>query len=96
MAASRRGTAASARRQELLRQWLRHYPRATAEALIGLEAEAVAADSAVVAADLSPAVAAGVDLLFTDFSHFTDLGAGVVAGLLARATVVAARERCQR
>ncbi|MBV6521921.1 MAG: hypothetical protein MNPFHGCM_02065 [Gemmatimonadaceae bacterium] len=82
-----------------LRAWERFYPRATGEALVQLDSltadriRRVAADSGVALVDAWQAFH-GVRAkdYFADFSHFTDRGAGRMAGLLA--PVVAASLGC--
>jgi hypothetical protein len=88
----------------LLSAWERFYPRATGQAIVAFDSAArevtlsAAADSGVRAVDLEPLLSRGErdDPLFSDFSHFTDLGSGVVAGALAHALTsqVAARVSC--
>lgn len=78
--------------KRLLAAWERFYPRYTGEAILAFDslgAEAtrrVARDSAVALVDASDALRRlDPSKAFADFSHFTDLGAGVVAGIAARA-----------
>jgi hypothetical protein len=74
---------------DLALSWERFYPRATAHTLIGFDSAArevtlrVARDSGVVAVDVAGALAQTADeRLFSDFVHFTDLGAAHVAATL--------------
>jgi len=73
----------------MLVAWEKFYPRAPGNVIVAFDAEArgvtlrVASDSAVPIVDLVHAVArTGANDLFADFAHFTDRGAGVVAGVL--------------
>jgi hypothetical protein len=81
---------------DMLYAWERFYPRATGEVILAFDAAAravirdVARDSATALADIEPAVRG--PSAFADFSHFTDSGAGAVAGVMAR-TIVAEAER---
>ena len=81
---------------DMLYAWERFYPRATGEVILAFDAaargviRAVARDSATAMADVEPAVVG--PSAFADFSHFTDSGAGAVAGVMAQ-TIVADVER---
>jgi hypothetical protein len=75
--------------EDLALSWERFYPRATAHTLIGFDSAArdvtlqVARDSGVVAVDVAGALARSSDeRMFSDFVHFTDLGAAHVAATL--------------
>jgi hypothetical protein len=73
---------------DLALAWVRFYPRATAQTLIGFDSAArdvtlqVARDSGVVAVDVAAALARSSGHVFSDFVHFTDLGASHVATAL--------------
>ena len=73
---------------DLALAWVRFYPRATASTLIGFDSAArevtlqVARDSGVVAVDVAAALARSDGQVFSDFVHFTDLGAARVASTL--------------
>lgn len=76
---------------ELLRRWQRSYPRATGPTILAFDSAAadvtrsVAADSGALLVDgraiLSTAAAPDI---FGDHVHFTDRGAGILAGAIAR------------
>ena len=76
--------------QALLEAWSSTYPRARGQALVAFDSlaalatERVAGDSAVALADVRSALYAEGPTAFGDFSHFTDHGSAVVAGVLAR------------
>jgi hypothetical protein len=92
--------------QHLLSAWEKFYPRATGEVIVAFDSAArevtlsAAADSGVRAVDLQSILSGGgrEQALFSDFSHFTDLGSAVVAAALARALTpqVAASVSCER
>jgi hypothetical protein len=73
---------------DLALSWVRFYPRATANTLIGFDSAArdvtlqVARDSGIVAVDVASALAQSNAHVFSDFVHFTDLGAARVAATL--------------
>jgi hypothetical protein len=73
---------------DLALSWVRFYPRATASTLIGFDSAArdvtlqVARDSGIVAVDVAAALARSNEHVFSDFVHFTDLGAAHVAAAL--------------
>ncbi|MDB4882710.1 MAG: hypothetical protein JWL95_1476 [Gemmatimonadetes bacterium] len=73
---------------DLALAWVRYYPRATATTLIGFDSAArdvtlrVAQDSGAVAVDVAAALARSNGRVFSDFVHFTDLGAAEVATAL--------------
>ncbi len=79
----------SATDSRLLRAWERYYPLYTGEAIISFDVEAaqrtakVAADSGVLLIDPKTLLRGESDELFADFSHFTDLGAKIVAEAVA-------------
>ncbi len=81
---------------DMLYAWERFYPRATGEVILAFDAGArrvirdVARDSMTALADVEPVVLGPA--AFADFSHFTDSGAGAVAGVMAR-TIAAEVER---
>lgn len=81
----------------MLVAWEKFYPRAPGDVIVRFDAEAnrvtlrVASDSAVPVVDLARVIATtGGNDLFKDFAHFTDLGAGVVAGALVRPVLTTA------
>ncbi len=73
--------------------WERFYPRAPASILIAFDSAGaevtrrVAADSGVALVDLRRISASAQGQLFADYAHFTDRGAAVAAGAIARAVV---------
>ena len=78
--------------------WQRYYPLAAGRTLIGFDSAAalttkqIAADSAAIAIDFAGQLPATRADLFADFAHFTDRGAGRLAGAIARAlTTLACR-----
>ena len=77
-------------RRDYLAAWGRVYPRATAGTIVAFAAAAneavarVAADSGVALAPVAAGLHAVGDRVFGDFAHFTDTGAGIVAGIVAR------------
>jgi hypothetical protein len=89
--------------RHLLSAWEKFYPRTTGDVIVAFDSAAgqvtlaAAADSGVRAVDLMPLLSRSGETLFSDFSHFTDLGSGVVAGALARSltALVAARASCE-
>jgi len=72
--------------QNMFMSWEKFYPRATSKTLMDMDSLArevtrrVGADSGVVVADAARTLAAAPATAFADFVHFTDLGAGLVAG----------------
>ena len=76
---------------KLLTAWRRFYPRASGDVLIAFDQRLrtvtcrVAADSAVTLVDVEPFLASPRAQWFADYSHFSDRGAGLVSGLVARA-----------
>lgn len=81
--------------------WERFVPRATGPTIVAFDSAArgvtlgVAADSMVASFDLAGMFIAGpTDRLFTDFTHFSDEGAGRAAGFIAP-TVLAASGGCE-
>jgi hypothetical protein len=87
--------------RDQLEEWLRYAPRASGAALLGFEAAArqatlsVAMDSGATSVDLPALLRGEPSTLFADFSHFTDLGAAVVAGAIARAIARAPASHCE-
>jgi hypothetical protein len=91
------------RNDALARSWVRFYPRATASTLIAFDSAArsvtlqVARDSGVVAVDVAGDLARTGGDVYSDFAHFTELGAARVAtGLRDSVRVIvdrASRER---
>jgi len=81
---------ASADRQRLLAAWRRFTPRATGPTLVAFDSAAaeasrrVAADSGAAWIDPRPVLGGQPAAHFADFSHFTDLGAARLAGLVRR------------
>ena len=81
-----------------LRAWEKFYPRASGETIVAIDSSArlttiaVARDSQAVLVDLAPALAISRGAAFADYSHFTDLGASLAAGILARSIVGASGE----
>lgn len=74
--------------REELYKWAKFYPRATGETIVAFDRSArdvtlrVAADSGVAIVDAQPVLHRHPGRLFADFSHFTDLGAAVIAGTM--------------
>jgi len=89
------------RNDALARAWERFYPRATASTLIAFDSAAravtlqVARDSGVVAVDVAADLARDRDHVYSDFAHFTELGAARVAADL-RDSVRAVVDRAPR
>lgn len=81
------------RNQAYVEAWSSTYPRATGEAtvefdsLAALATERVAGESGVTLADVRSVLSAEGPTAFGDFSHFTDQGSGVAAGVLARSVI---------
>lgn len=77
-------------RDRLLAAWRRFTPRATGPTLLAFDSAAaevsrqVAADSGVAWIDPRPVLGRDPGAHFTDFAHFTDLGAARLAGLVGR------------
>jgi hypothetical protein len=88
--------------KHLLWAWERFYPRATGSVIVAFDSVArpvtlgVASDSGVLAVDVAQRLSERTGAMFSDFSHFTDYGAGLVAGALAPALLAAsgARDVC--
>jgi hypothetical protein len=82
-----------------LAAWTRFYPRATGETLLAVDRAAAEITLEVGRArgapvvDVRGALAAAGPMAFADFSHFTNLGAGLTAGHVARAIDQVACER---
>jgi hypothetical protein len=80
---------------QLLAAWEKFYPRATGRVIVAFDSAArevtlkAASDSATIIVDLAPKLAATRTLPFSDFVHFTDSGAAVVASTLAPAVLKA-------
>lgn len=74
----------------LLSAWVRFYPRAEGAIILAFDSAGadvtrrVAADSGVVVADIRSALS-GCSDCYSDYAHFTDVGAARVAGTLASA-----------
>jgi hypothetical protein len=79
----------------MLAAWEKFYPRASAEVIVAFDSAAreltlrAARDSAVTVADVAPRLAGIVTVPFSDFAHFTDSGAAIVASSLAPAVLKA-------
>ncbi|HEY0930674.1 MAG TPA: hypothetical protein VGE27_12205 [Gemmatimonas sp.] len=77
--------------QLYLRAWERFYPEFTGAAIVRFDAQAalrvarVGSDSGVLVVDPLPALRAAGTKAFSDFAHFTDVGAAAVGGTTARA-----------
>jgi hypothetical protein len=91
------------RNGDLLLAWERFYPRAPGRIIVAFDSVArtvtlrAAADSSAATVDLATRLATGAAPMFSDFSHFTDYGAAIVADALAPAilTSVHARTACE-
>jgi hypothetical protein len=76
--------------RDLLHAWEKFYPRATGATILAFDSAAaevtrtVAADSGVILVDWRAAVSSSPDGIFADYGHFTDRGAGLLAGTIAR------------
>jgi len=85
--------------QDLLTMWERFYPRATGPTLLAFDSAGrdatvrVGRDSAALVVDLAASIPAPRSRWFADYVHFTDEGAGFVAGKLAEAVRRLARCR---
>jgi hypothetical protein len=82
--------------RHLLAAWEKFYPRATGAVIVAFDSAAkgvtldAASDSAVAVVDIARRVSASSGAaVFSDFSHFTDEGAALVADALASALLVA-------
>lgn len=79
----------------LLFAWEKFYPRATGPVIIAFDSVAreltlnAARDSAISVVDLAPRLASANTVPFSDFVHFTDSGAAIVASALAPAVLTA-------
>jgi hypothetical protein len=78
--------------QRLLRQWRQLTPRATESAIVQFDHASAEPVERVAAKNHVPVVKAadamtGHREYFVDSAHFTDLGAGVLAGLVSRAVL---------
>jgi hypothetical protein len=84
---------------DLAQAWVRFYPRSTAATLISFDSAArdvtlqIARDSGVVAVDVAASLARTKEPVFSDFVHFTDLGAARVAGALREPLLALAARR---
>lgn len=87
--AMRFGDSLNTKEQDILRAWRQFTPRATEEVLISFERKAAgtvreaAREREVPLADVANLMT-GHTKWFADFTHFNDVGAGVVAGSIAR------------
>jgi len=87
--AMRFGDSLNEQDHDLLRSWRQFSPRATEDVLIGFEREAAATVREVARRQNVPLVdvasaMTGHRQWFADFAHFTDDGAGIIAGQIAR------------
>jgi hypothetical protein len=77
----------------LLAAWEKFYPRAPGPVIVAFDSAAreltlkAAKDSATSVVDLAPRLAATATVPFSDFVHFTDSGAAIVASALAPAVL---------
>jgi len=84
--------------EALLASWVRFYPRATGQVIVAFDSVAsavttqVAQDSAIPLVDVRRAVRDPA--FFSDFSHFTDLGAARVASAMSAVLAPLIQERC--
>jgi hypothetical protein len=75
--------------RHMLAAWEKFYPRAVAPVIVAFDSAArertlqAATDSAAVVVDVAPRLAGIVSVPFSDFVHFTDSGAALVASALA-------------
>lgn len=89
--------------RHLLYAWERFHPRATGPVIVAFDSAArhvtleVAREANVIAVDAAAHLVRQSDGIFSDFSHFTDLGAARVASVLAPALhgATAARSGCE-
>jgi hypothetical protein len=88
------------REPAMLRAWEKFYPRATGQTIVSFDSVArlttirVARDSQAVLVDVQPALArSGRRSPFADFSHFTDVGAAIVADRVSGSILVASIDR---
>jgi hypothetical protein len=79
----------------LLSAWEKFYPRATGPIIVAFDSAArrvtldAASDSAALTVDIARQVPSRSEAAFSDFAHFTDRGAALVADALASALLVA-------
>jgi hypothetical protein len=84
-----------------LRSWEKFYPRAAGQTIVAFDSAArlstiaVAHDSQTVLVDLAPILARTHGAAFADYSHFTDLGAAISAGLLGKAVLADPSRVCR-
>lgn len=85
--------------RDLLLAWERFYPRAPGAVIVAFDSAAraetlrAAADSSVATVDLATRLSASPRAAFSDFSHFSDEGAAIVAGTLAPSILSKAESR---
>jgi hypothetical protein len=85
--------------RDLLLAWERFYPRAPGAIIVAFDSAAraetlrAAADSSVATVDLATRLSASPRAAFSDFSHFSDEGAAIVAGTLASSILSIAESR---
>jgi hypothetical protein len=78
-----------------LRQWEKFYPRASGQTIVAFDSAArlttiaVARDSRAVLIDLATTLGRSHGAAFADYSHFTDLGAGLAAGAVGGSILAA-------
>lgn len=83
--------------RNMLVAWEKFYPRATAATIVAMDSAArvvtqrVAGDSSAIVVDAAKTLAAAPLAAFADFVHFTNLGAGIMAGTLSDGVLAAAR-----
>lgn len=79
----------------MLIAWEKFYPRATASVIVAFDSVArgvtlkAGRDSGTIVVDVAPRLAAAGTNPFSDFAHFTDSGAAIVASALAPAVLTA-------
>lgn len=78
-----------------LRAWEKFYPRASGQTIVAFDSVArlrtiaVARDSGAVLVDLAPTLSPSRGSAFADYSHFTDVGAALVAGTVSGSILAA-------
>lgn len=82
-----------------LRAWEKFYPRSPGHLIVAFDSasrlttEAVARDSQAVVVDVATDLAPTRGAAFNDFSHFTDLGAALIAGALTTSILATASDK---
>jgi hypothetical protein len=85
----------------LLTAWEKFYPRATGPVIVAFDSLArqvtldAAADSAAIVVDVARDLSAAPGAMFSDFSHFTDLGAARAAASLGPALLTGLSGECR-